>query len=130
MRDLPSSPTQNGSVCAASWGSRPGRARRAFASLADRLHHQDALDGYIESWTRQHTAEEVMTRLQEAAVAAGVVCQWGRPGPRPTTAGAGVLGPAAGPGKTGKTEEVILDGPPFKLSQTPGYVATPGPFAG
>ena len=44
-----------------------------FASLADRLQHQDALDGYIEAWTQQHTAEEVMARLQEAGIAAGVV---------------------------------------------------------
>ena len=27
-------------------------------------------------------------------------------------------------------EDVVLDGPPLKLSQTPGYVAAPGPLLG
>ena len=27
-------------------------------------------------------------------------------------------------------KDIVLDGPPFKLSKTPGYVATPGPLLG
>ena len=98
-------------------------------ALQPRLHHQDALDGYIESWTRQHTAEEVMTRLQEAAVAAGVVANGEDLDRDPQLRARGYWArlPAQ---ENGKTEEVILDGPPFKLSQTPGYVATPGPLLG
>ena len=109
---------------------QPAWTREArFASLADRLHHQDALDGYIESWTRQHTAEEVMTRLQEADVAAGVVANGEDLDRDPQLRARGYWArlPAQ---ENGKTEEVILDGPPFKLSQTPGYVATPGPLLG
>ena len=45
-----------------------------FASLADRLQHQDELDQRIGEWTRQHDRWDLMQRLQEAGVAAGV-CQ-------------------------------------------------------
>jgi crotonobetainyl-CoA:carnitine CoA-transferase CaiB-like acyl-CoA transferase len=37
------------------------------------LQHQDDLDADLSSWTRQHTAEEVMQRLQAHGVRAGVV---------------------------------------------------------
>ena len=100
-----------------------------FASLAERLQHQDALDEYIESWTQQHTAEEVMTRLQAANVAAGVVANGEDLDRDPQLRARGYWArlPAQ---EGGKTEEVILDGPPFKLSKTPGYVAAPGPLLG
>ncbi len=45
-----------------------------FASLADRLVNQDELDQKISEWTRQHDRWELMQRLQEVGVAAGV-CQ-------------------------------------------------------
>ncbi|MCY3733377.1 MAG: CoA transferase [Chloroflexi bacterium] len=45
-----------------------------FASLADRLAHQDELDERMMEWTRQHDRWELMQHLQEAGVAAGV-CQ-------------------------------------------------------
>ena len=45
-----------------------------FATLADRLAHQDELDERITEWTRQHDRWELMTRLQELGIAAGV-CQ-------------------------------------------------------
>ena len=100
-----------------------------FASLADRLQHQDALDGYIEAWTQQHTAEEIMARLQEAGVAAGVVANGEDLDRDPQLRARGYWAqlPAQ---ENGKTENVILDGPPFKLSKTPGYVAAPGPLLG
>ena len=100
-----------------------------FASLADRLQHQDALDGYIEAWTQQHTAEEVMSRLQEAGIAAGVVANGEDLDRDPQLRARGYWAqlPAQ---ENGKTEDVILDGPPFKLSKTPGYVAAPGPLLG
>lgn len=100
-----------------------------FASLADRLQHQDALDEYIESWTQQHTAEDVMARLQEAGIAAGVVANGEDLDRDPQLRARGYWAqlPAQ---ENGKTEEAILDGPPFKLSKTPGYVAAPGPLLG
>ena len=100
-----------------------------FASLATRLHYQDALDRQIEDWTQQHTAEEVMTRLQAAGVAAGVVANGEDLDRDPQLRARGYWAqlPAQ---ENGKTEDVILDGPPFKLSRTPGYVAAPGPLLG
>ncbi len=109
---------------------QPAWTREArFATLADRLQHQDALDGYIEAWTQQHTAESVMTRLQEAGIAAGVVANGEDLDRDPQLQARGYWAqlPAQ---ENGKTEDVILDGPPFKLSKTPGYVAAPGPLLG
>ena len=45
-----------------------------FATLADRLAHQDALDAAMTRWTRGQDAFELMMRLQRAGVPAGV-CQ-------------------------------------------------------
>ena len=47
---------------------------RRFATLADRLAHQNALDAAVESWTVSHEPFELMDRLQRAGVPAGV-CQ-------------------------------------------------------
>ncbi len=44
-----------------------------FAILSGRLENADELNGLVEEWTRQHSAEEVMALLQEHGVAAGVV---------------------------------------------------------
>ena len=45
-----------------------------FATLADRLSNQDELDERVSEWTRQHDRWELMQRLQDAGIAAGV-CQ-------------------------------------------------------
>lgn len=44
-----------------------------FQTLTGRLRHVDDLDRLLATWTCQHTPEEVMQRLQEAGVAAGIV---------------------------------------------------------
>ena len=109
-----------------------------FATLADRMEHQDALDRHLEDWTRRQTAEDVMSRLQEVGIAAGVVANgedldqdpqlqargyWAR---MQTSAGrVGMDGMDMMEGI-----DIVLDGPPLKLSQTPGYVAAPGPLLG
>ncbi len=100
-----------------------------FATLADRLQHQDDLDGYIEAWTQQHAAGEVMTRLQAAGIAAGVVAN-GEDLDRDPQLRARRYWARLPAQENGKTEDVVLDGPPFKLSKTPGYVAAPGPLLG
>ncbi len=109
---------------------QPAWTREArFTTLADRLQHQNTLDAHIEVWTQQHTAEEVMSRLQEAGIAAGVVANGEDLDRDPQLRARGYWAqlPAQ---ENGKTEDVILDGPPFKLSKTPGYVAAPGPLLG
>jgi crotonobetainyl-CoA:carnitine CoA-transferase CaiB-like acyl-CoA transferase len=50
------------------------RADPRFASLADRLRHQDALDEAVTAWTLTVEAYDGMELLQKAGVAAGV-CQ-------------------------------------------------------
>lgn len=44
-----------------------------FSNLSARKANEDALEGLIAEWTRQHEAEEVMEKLQAAGVPAGVV---------------------------------------------------------
>ena len=44
-----------------------------FATLLARKENEDELDKLIEEWTIQHSAEEVMTLMQEAGVAAGIL---------------------------------------------------------
>jgi benzylsuccinate CoA-transferase BbsF subunit len=52
----------------------PAWTREArFSTLAGRLQHVDDLDRWLSAWTAQHTPEDIMHRLQEAGVAAGVV---------------------------------------------------------
>ena len=46
-----------------------------FTTGLDRIKVQDKLDGLIDQWTSQHTAEEVMEMMQEAGVAASIVSQ-------------------------------------------------------
>jgi crotonobetainyl-CoA:carnitine CoA-transferase CaiB-like acyl-CoA transferase len=47
---------------------------KRFATLEDRLLHQDALDAAVGAWTATKAAEDVMMTLQNAGVPAGV-CQ-------------------------------------------------------
>ena len=51
-----------------------GIAETRFATLDDRMKHQDALDAAVGAWTASRTAEEIMMTLQNAGVPAGV-CQ-------------------------------------------------------
>ena len=44
-----------------------------FDTFAGRLHHRAELDELISAWTSRHDPFEVMNRLQEGGVAAGVV---------------------------------------------------------
>jgi benzylsuccinate CoA-transferase BbsF subunit len=46
---------------------------KRFATLSARLANQDELDRLVEDWTKNQTPEDVMLKLQEVGVAAGVV---------------------------------------------------------
>jgi benzylsuccinate CoA-transferase BbsF subunit len=48
-------------------------AEPKFATMLGRVKHSSELDKLVEEWTVNHTAEEVMTRMQDAGVPAGVV---------------------------------------------------------
>ncbi len=44
-----------------------------FSTLLKRKKNEDELDRLVEAWTSNHTAEEVMTLMQESGVAAGLL---------------------------------------------------------
>jgi crotonobetainyl-CoA:carnitine CoA-transferase CaiB-like acyl-CoA transferase len=98
-----------------------------FASLDARCAHGAALDRLVAEWTRARTAEEVAAALQEAGIGAAAVAD-----ARDLCAGDPQLA-ARGhfvdvPTPEGRT--VRLDGPPFRLSETPARPSGPGPLLG
>lgn len=97
-----------------------------FSTLAQRLQHQAELDRHVEAWTLTRTPEEVMTKLQHAGVAAGLVANGADMDRDSQLQARGYW--AHVPTLEGDT--VTLDGPPIKLSVTPGSVAAPGPLLG
>lgn len=54
-------------------GNPPWAADARFATLVGRLRNQDELDRLVEDWTGRHEQQEVMSLLQGAGVAAGMV---------------------------------------------------------
>lgn len=103
----------------------PGWTKEArFATLSDRVAHQEELDQYVEAWTLQHSPEDVMTLLQQVGVPAGVVANGEDLDRDPQLRARGYWAQV----KTPKGEEVVLDGTPIKSSATPGSVAAPGPL--
>ena len=97
-----------------------------FATVTARVRHHEALDLYVEDWTSRHFAEEVMELLQRVGVAAGVVANSEDMDRDPQLQARGYWAQVPTP----EGENVILDGPPIRLSTMPGYVATPGPLLG
>ncbi len=97
-----------------------------FATVTARVRHHEALDRYVEEWTSRHFAEEVIELLQRAGVAAGVVANSEDMDRDPQLQARGYWAQVPTP----EGENVILDGPPIRLSTMPGYVATPGPLLG
>ena len=54
-------------------GNEPWTEDSRFATLSARKANGEALDLLIEGWTINHSPEEVMDRLQQAGISAGVV---------------------------------------------------------
>jgi crotonobetainyl-CoA:carnitine CoA-transferase CaiB-like acyl-CoA transferase len=108
-------------------GDPPWTRDSRVATLASRQAHAAFVDEQLGAWTRAHDAHEVMEMLQAAQIAAGVVadavdlCER-----NPQLAARGYWATVASP----EGERVTLDGVPFRLSATPGYVAAPGPLLG
>ena len=101
-----------GAIGAPSWSDD-----QRFASGSGRQSNADDLDSLVESWTMQHTPEDVMHRLQAAGVAAGVV-QSGEDivdhDPQLKERGFFRSFPEEG------DRQAIIEGAPYKLSRTPG----------
>ncbi len=89
-----------------------------FATGDARCRNADALDSFVESWTIQHTAEDVMAVLQAAGVAAGVVQTGADLSRDPQLKERGFF--CRVPGHQG--EYRTIESAPYKLSRTPSSV--------
>ncbi|MEE9198206.1 MAG: CoA transferase [Dehalococcoidia bacterium] len=103
------------------WASEPG-----YATLIGRKSHEGELDALIAEWTRQHTAEQVMERLQKVGVPAGVVRTSGDLFCDPQLRHRGHFVFLEHP----EMGNHSYDGPSFKLSKTPGELRGPAPCLG
>ncbi len=98
-----------------------------FDTFEGRKTHEEALDGFIEGWTSQHTPEEIMHSLQAAGVPAGVVQNMEDAMRRdPQLAQRGFYVQLEHP-EAGLT---TYDGLVARLSATPGQLRAPAPCLG
>lgn len=88
-----------------------------FSTATLRSRHAEDLDSLLETWTSQHTAEEVMRLLQESGVPAGVV-QTGADLAEndPHLKARGFFRQVLDAHGVSRT----IEGAPYKLSRTPG----------
>jgi benzylsuccinate CoA-transferase BbsF subunit len=97
-----------------------------FATLPGRLHNSVELDRRVTAWTEKHAAGEVMSRLQENGVAAGVVQNAGDLANDPQLRARGffieLVHPALG--------KMLTDAAPVKLSNTSADYNRAAPIPG
>ena len=97
-----------------------------FSTASSRWIHVDALDPLVESWTLQRSSEEVMGQLQAADVPAGVVQSGADLADDPQLKHRGFLRQVL----DGQGVPRTIEGPPYKLSLTPGDVTGGAPDFG
>lgn len=97
-----------------------------FPTLSGRLEKADELDRLVESWTVEHTAEEVMALLQAQGVAAGVVQDAGDLAKDPQLRARGFFIRLEHP-ELGTTTS---DASPIRLSDTPPRYSRVAPVRG
>ena len=107
-------------------GEPPWTQEERFSSAPGRLSQADALDHLVESWTLEHTPEEVMQLLQAAGVGAGVVQSGADLAQDPQLKERGFFRRVP----DAKGVERIIEGAPYKLSRTPGGAAQGAPEFG
>jgi len=97
-----------------------------FSTLSDRWQNIDQLDLLVEEWTKERSPEEVMSILQEAGVAAGVVQNATDLSRDPQLQSrdffVGIEHPTLG--------KISFDGSPIKLSDTPAQFKRAAPLLG
>jgi benzylsuccinate CoA-transferase BbsF subunit len=94
-----------------------------FATLAGRIEYRDELNGLISAWTKERTAEEVMARLRENGVVAGVVQDAADLAGDPQLKARGFFLDRPEIGK-------LADASPIRLSATPARYDLPAPAPG
>ncbi|MHB8684574.1 MAG: CaiB/BaiF CoA transferase family protein, partial [Dehalococcoidia bacterium] len=97
-----------------------------FAAHAGRKQHEDEIDAKIGEWTRERTAEEVMALVQARGVPGGIVANARDMLEDEHLKARGYYVYLDHP-EAGRT---AYDGPPFRLSKTPGVLRTPAPVLG
>jgi crotonobetainyl-CoA:carnitine CoA-transferase CaiB-like acyl-CoA transferase len=108
-------------------GSPTWASDERFRTLFLRMRNREALDGCISQWTIEHRAEEAMSVLQDAGIAAGVVANGADLCERdPQLQDRGFWMPVTLP--DGTTTQV--PGVPFKLSHTPATAPRVAPAIG
>ncbi len=104
----------------------PWAKDKRFATLSSRLENTEELDRLVEEWTRERSAEEVMTQLQKYGIAAGVVQNASDLANDPQLRARGFFIELDHP-ELGKT---ISDATPIKLSDTPARYNRAAPVLG
>jgi len=106
----------------------PGAAKdQRFATFEQRKANEDELEALVSSWTAGKRAEDVAATLQAAGVPAGVVQNAQDMLERDEHMKARGYYVYLDHPETGRA---AYDGPAFRLSETPGYLAAPVPLLG
>jgi crotonobetainyl-CoA:carnitine CoA-transferase CaiB-like acyl-CoA transferase len=99
---------------------------KRFATLSDRAKNMDQLDSLVEEWTKERSAEEVMSLLQGVGIAAGVVQDAADLWQDPQLKARGFFVELDHP-VLGRTSS---DGSPIKLLDTPAHFQQAAPLLG
>ncbi|MBM2824622.1 MAG: CoA transferase [Dehalococcoidales bacterium] len=107
-------------------GNPPWTLAERFSTLTGRVGNADELDRLVEEWTRQQKAEDVMLKLQEAGVAAGVARNVKDLHQDPQLIHRGHFWETTDPAM----EAFTFESPSSRLSRTPARFMRPGPLLG
>ena len=107
-------------------GHPPWSLEVKFADRGSRVRNRVELNRLVEEWTLQHEPHEVMRRMQEAGVAAGVVQNIAQVANDPHLQARGFLVEIQHP-EMGRT---LHAGLPMRHSATPGQVRSHAPLIG
>lgn len=107
-------------------GNPPWAENEKFSSLRSRKKNEDEIDRLIADWTINHDAEDLIDRLQEAGVPAGMVKNGRDLQEDPQLAHRGHLVRI----KHQEMGKVNYDCPPFRFSLTPLRMEMPSPCLG
>jgi benzylsuccinate CoA-transferase BbsF subunit len=107
-------------------GNPPWSKENKFSTLTGRKQHESELNIQVEAWTQQHTSGEVMSLLQSAGIAAGIVADGEYLNTNPQLVDRNFYK------MLNHTEvgPVPFSNPPFKFSETPIEVRSPAPCFG
>ena len=96
-----------------------------FQDAIGRYQHQEEIDHYLAQWTRPKTAHEVMTRLQDAGIASGVVMNARHTAEDPHFNARGVFRKV----ELSNGDAVHVSRPGYVLTRSPGQVRPSPGFA-